>query len=65
MPLYDFRCIKCDNAFEEYSRYDERELVVCPVCQAPTEATISTFGGYKIKGNNSASVTPKGSGSKK
>ena len=64
MPLYDFECIKCNNKFEELCRYDD--LISCPNCGTQIkDRAISAFGGYKIKGNNSASVTPKGSGSKK
>lgn len=58
MPLYDFHCESCGYNFEHISGHDEE--VRCPDC-GDTEVVrrVSFHAGYKIKGDNSASVTPK------
>lgn len=33
--------------------------LICPKCRGEMERVLSIPGSYKIKGNNSASVTPK------
>ena len=63
MPIFDLKCTSCDHEFE--SLCSSEKLTPCPVCGAPTEQAISTFGGYTISGNNSASTRPKGAGSRR
>jgi len=36
MPLYDFKCKKCDKQFEEFSYYSNRHSVKCP-CEEKSE----------------------------
>lgn len=44
MPLYDFRCLACDERFE--SRTRPEELPPCPACRAVTvERTLTGFAG--------------------
>lgn len=61
MPLYNLRCTDqdCNRHFEKLCSREELIDERCPKCGKPAEQTISTFGHYAIKGNNSASVTPK------
>lgn len=36
MPLYDYRCTKCNHVFEEFRRISEREEPIskpCPSCE--------------------------------
>jgi len=48
MPLYEFRCATCGNAFEELVRNaaDQADLK-CPVCGSanPQRLLSATFGG--------------------
>lgn len=57
MPLYGFRCPKCETTHEEIAKMDQE--VRCPACDAVTEKTPGNIKSYKIKGDNSASITPK------
>ncbi len=48
MPIYEYKCKKCDNAFEILQRNNEK--AVCPTCGASSlEKLFSTFA----KGNTS------------
>lgn len=58
MPMYSFICLHCKKLFDILAKLDE--IILCPHCSsAEVERQLSMFGSYKIKGNNSASVTPK------
>lgn len=64
MPLHDFICTDCAHQFEEFFRPGEPvpNKTTCAHCDTNTaERLPSAHGGYAIRGNNSASVTPKGS----
>lgn len=62
MPLYDFKCLSCGKTYEAIVKDGENPR--CPDCDAKSgqRKQVSYAGGYKIKGNNSASVTPKRAG---
>jgi len=65
MPLYEYTCSKCDFQFEEMVPYDHRHEMRCPQCGEPEQkAMFPVIGGYTMKGDNSASVRPKGAGSR-
>lgn len=58
MPIYDFKCPFCGHEFESISQ--PWEPVQCVECKRQgMEKKPTAFGTYKIKGDNSASVTPK------
>jgi hypothetical protein len=64
-PIAEYKCInpRCMRHFEEIVKAPIPEKSVCPECHQDAHKTLSTFGGYAIKGNNSASVRPKRAGS--
>lgn len=67
-PIYDYLCKDCAHIFEEFisSRDSADHTLTCPHCETETaERLPSAPGGYHIKGDNSASVRPKGAGSAK
>ena len=57
MPIYEFRCRKCDAQFEELV-YGSHEDIVCPECGAANaEREMSTFAfksGGKMVGSSSS-----------
>ena len=62
-PLYEYYCKKCDTVLELYHKVSHLEKR-CPKCEElGLQKLITPFGGYNIKGNNSGSTKPKGSGS--
>lgn len=62
-PLKDWTCLNCELESENVlvrSKDDER----CPGCGSDQiQIKFALFGGYSIKGNNSASQRPKQAGS--
>jgi putative FmdB family regulatory protein len=60
MPvLKDFECLDCDHKFEAMSA-SQTEPVICPNCGRGRVIALPVgTKSYKIKGDNSASVTPK------
>jgi len=42
MPIYSFRCDKCDLTFDYLCRYDERDSVVCEMCQSSVNRLVTT-----------------------
>lgn len=65
MPIIEYECdsIECGFKQEEITAHPIPEFKPCPMCDAGVmKRVMSTFGGYHIKGNNSASVRPKGAG---
>ncbi len=63
MPLYEYLCRECGHQFEAIV-YSPDEEVCCPHCErSKVERLVSTYGGYQMRGNNSASTRPKNAGS--
>lgn len=60
MPLFELECVDCQHSYETILKHkddfcDER----CPKCGSQQLQTkFSGWGGYSIKGNNSASERP-------
>lgn len=58
MPIYDFACRLCGHHFESISY--PNEPVQCPNCKRrEVDRQPAVIATYKIRGDNSASVTPK------
>ena len=45
MPLYDYKCEKCDAVFEVSHRMSETPDLECPKCQAKEVRKVLTTGG--------------------
>jgi putative FmdB family regulatory protein len=59
MPLYEFECTECQERFEILVRNDDQQIR-CAHCDSDKlQRVLNVFGSYSIKGNNSASQTPK------
>ena len=59
MPIFEFKCKKCKNIFEEliYSSAEEKKLV-CPQCGSKkTEKLMSVFAGSKSSCSSCASTS--------
>ncbi len=62
MPLYEMDCMECGhNDTYLVKSLEEAPKESCKGCDkvGALQMCLSTFGSYAIKGNNSASVTPK------
>ena len=60
MPMYGYYCSNCNHIFEMIvPMKDAEKEQPCEKCQAQASRTIDNFGSYEIKGNNSASLSPR------
>lgn len=59
MPIIGYKCKACENDFDEIMKHPVPDEVPCPKCGGASYKQLSTMGHYSIKGNNSASITPK------
>ena len=44
MPLYDYKCTKCNHIFEVMQKISEEPLKFCPQCKGPIKRLISPAG---------------------
>ena len=65
MPIREYECNNCKKIFDHLEMTTictegQGEPVKCPRCECvDVTRRVSTYGGYSINGNNSASTTPK------
>ena len=62
MPIYEYRCPKCDNKFDllrPFSRADE--AATCPKCNHEARKQVSAFASFS-KGNDGVSTPISGGG---
>ena len=67
MPIYEFKCKKCDHLFEEFvfSSKSAAEEIVCPVCgEKSADKLMSAFSasGTSSMGSGASSCGPSGFG---
>ena len=49
MPIYEFRCLKCDEVFELLKVGDEDEIEMrCPYCQSPDFERVMSTTTYTV-----------------
>lgn len=59
-PMYDYKCDKCEKCFEELgSIRSDTQITKCPDCGADAQKQVVAIKSYTIKGDNSASTTPR------
>lgn len=58
MPLYEYKCSKCNQKIEELRPISRAtEDTTCPVCKAPAKRIMSTFAAIsKDAGGMSSSI---------
>ena len=50
MPIYEYRCRKCGNVFEEWVKtFESAELEACPQCGGESERILSNTS-FKLEG---------------
>ena len=49
MPIYEYRCISCDNLFDRLQNHDDDEPA-CPVCESEVMRILSPMS-LKFKGS--------------
>jgi len=51
MPTYQYRCVKCENEFEEFQKITDDPIVSCPKCNGKVRRIISGGAGLLFKGS--------------
>ncbi len=49
MPIYEYKCQKCDNEFE-YLVVKSTDVVVCQKCNDPNLTQIPSLSTFELKG---------------
>ena len=63
MPTYDYRCLTCDERFEQRTSHAEADAVSCPNGHAEVKRLLSTFGFARAGGGPAAvPAMPSGGG---
>lgn len=44
MPTYTYQCSECDSAFEQFQKFSEEPLTVCPSCGGPIKRVMHAPG---------------------
>ena len=50
MPIYEYRCLKCNHSFEIMQKIADSPLTTCISCQGPVRKLISPTS-FHLKGN--------------
>ena len=51
MPIYEFRCVECDEVSEEMLSFkDKTKTIKCPICNSKSERIMS-LGSFHLKGS--------------
>ena len=50
MPIYEYQCSRCNEAFEIFQKIDEDCKVACPKCLGPVKKLISATN-FGLKGS--------------
>jgi putative FmdB family regulatory protein len=50
MPIYEYRCMKCRNEFEEMQKFSDTPVSRCPSCGGKAKRLISR-SSFQLKGS--------------
>lgn len=51
MPIYEYKCSKCDKIFEKFQKMNDSSVKKCPYCGGKPNRLISSGVGLVFKGN--------------
>lgn len=64
MPIYEYRCGKCQHKLEALQKFSDAPLVTCPACGADALAKLVSAAGFQLKGSGWYQTDFRGSGTK-
>ena len=50
MPIYDYKCSKCDHQFEVIQKFSDNPLKKCPECNLNTVSKMVSAPSFRLKG---------------
>ncbi|MCP4368402.1 MAG: zinc ribbon domain-containing protein [Deltaproteobacteria bacterium] len=62
MPIYEYKCEKCDNCFEKLVFGNDKEPVFCPECKAKDVQRLLSCTGLisSTRGSSCSTSAPSG-----
>jgi putative FmdB family regulatory protein len=62
VPTYQYACTECDHAFEQFQRFSDDSLTVCPQCEGRLRKVFNAVG-VVFKGSGFYRTDSRGSSS--
>ena len=50
MPIYEYKCQKCEKEFEEFQKITDPPVSLCPFCNGPVDKLLS-LSSFHLKGS--------------
>jgi len=51
MPIYEYRCLKCEEVFEELQSFSDKELKICPCGKKGKVEKLISLSSFQLKGD--------------
>ena len=59
MPIYEYKCEKCNHELELIQKLSDEPLVICPECKKKSLKKILSVGSFRINGKGVYKPTSK------
>ena len=50
MPIYEYKCSKCEHQFEVIQRFSDNPVESCPACNRKTVKKLVSAPSFRLKG---------------
>ena len=50
MPIYEYKCLKCENQFEVIQRFTDNPVESCPECNNKSVQKLVSAPSFRLKG---------------
>ena len=51
MPIYEYKCLKCEKIFEELQSFNDKELEVCSCEKKGKVEKLISLSSFQLKGD--------------
>jgi putative FmdB family regulatory protein len=65
MPIYEYRCSKCQHKLEALQKFSDAPLTTCPACGESALTKLVSAAGFQLKGSGWYQTDFRSSGSAK
>ena len=50
MPIYEYKCLKCEHQFEVIQSFSDNPVETCPACNRKTVKKLVSAPSFRLKG---------------
>ena len=50
MPIYEYKCSKCEHQFEVIQRFSDNPVEICPECNKKAVSKLVSAPSFRLKG---------------